>query len=380
MKIEKKIYKKKKKNSELLIEILNSNVPFNDQIDCQKTKTIDNNEKISLFNKKDVNFRNKRNNLKIEVINNITNISIKNKINDYKDNNLINMNHKMINHIIEMKKTEENKKTRIKTQKLNEIKAKIKHNLNMNLENKFSFLKINIINNTINNVHITDSNRNKNKINPNNNLNSIMNNRKKIRYRLKNTAVSNKYSNFTTNVNTIKNKKNLHNYLTRTKTEESYIKHNTLKLNRSVKLSEKNNKNNDNSDKKEQNSHLKILNESEKIKSKINNNLKKNPHSIISKIISKIKKNNQKKETLYFNFDKNNISLTKKEEYKNQDFKLDNNDSDSVEFKKKNILIMLNDFDSNDIIKHNKKVLHSPPKKLLDTIRTIRKLSKLKKV
>ena len=204
-----------------------------------------------------------------------------------------------------------------------------------------------------------------------------MKNRKKIQYRLKNTTVSNKYSNFKTNVNTIKNKKNLLKYLTRTKTEESYINNNTLKLNRSVKLREKNNKNNGNSDKKEQNSNLKILNESEKINSKINNNLEKNPHSIISKINSKIK-NNQKKETLYFNFDKNNISLTKKEEHKNQDFNLDNNDF--VEFKRKNILIMLNDFDSNDIIKHNKNVLHSPPKKLLDTIRTIRKLSKIEKV
>ena len=70
--------------------------------------------------------------------------------------------------------------------------------------------------------------------------------------------------------------------------------------------------------------------------------------------------------------------MTKKEEHKNQDFNLDNNDF--VEFKRKNILIMLNDFDSNDIIKHNKNVLHSPPKKLLDTIRTIRKLSKIEKV
>ena len=368
---------KERKNSELLIEILNSNTPFNNKINCEKSKTIDNDEKISLFNKKDVNFRGRRN-LKVEVINNLTKISTKNKINAYKDNNLINMNNKIINHIIEMKKTEENKKTRIKTQNLHDIKTKYKHNLNMNLENKFSFLKKSIINNTINNVHITDSNRNKNKINQNNNLNYIMKNRKKIQYRLKNTAVSNKYSNFKTNVNTIKNKKNLLKYLTRTKTEESYINNNTLKLNRSVKLREKNNKNNGNSDKKEHNSILKILNESEKINSKINNNLEKNPHSIISKINSKIK-NNQKKETLYFNFDKNNISLTKKEEHKNQDFNLDNNDNDIVEFKRKK-LIMLNDFDSNEIIKHNKNVLHSPPKKLLDTIRTIRKLSKIEKV
>ena len=71
--------------------------------------------------------------------------------------------------------------------------------------------------------------------------------------------------------------------------------------------------------------------------------------------------------------------MTKKEEHKNQDFNLDNNDNDIVEFKRKK-LIMLNDFDSNEIIKHNKNVLHSPPKKLLDTIRTIRKLSKIEKV
>ena len=110
------------------------------------------------FNQKDINFRNRRKNLKVEVINNLTNISTKNKINDFKDNNLINMNNKIINHIIEMIKTEENKKTIIKTQKLNEIKSKIKHNLNMNLENKFTFLKINMINNTINDIDITDSN------------------------------------------------------------------------------------------------------------------------------------------------------------------------------------------------------------------------------
>ena len=148
---------KERKNSELLIEILNSNTPFNNEINCEKSKTIDNDEKISLFNKKDVNFRGRRN-LKVEVINNLTKISTKNKINAYKDNNLINMNNKIINHIIEMIKTEENKKTIIKTQKLNEIKSKIKHNLNMNLENKFSFLKINMINNTINDIDITDSN------------------------------------------------------------------------------------------------------------------------------------------------------------------------------------------------------------------------------
>ena len=81
----------------------------------------------------------------------------------------------------------------------------------------------------------------------------------------------------------------------------------------------------------------KILNESEKI----NNikNLEKNPHSSISKIKSRIKKN-QKRETLYFNFDKNNISLTKKEEYKNQDFNLDNNDNDIVEFKRKKLIML----------------------------------------
>ncbi len=168
------------------------------------------------------------------------------------------MNNKIINHIIEMIKTEENKKTIIKTQKLNEIKSKIKHNLNMNLENKFSFLKINMINNTINDIDITDSNQNKNKINPNNNLNYIMKNRKKIRYRLKNTAVSNKYSNYTTNVNTFKKETNLIKYLTRKKTEESYINNNNLKLNRSVKLREKTNKNNDNSNKKEQNTNPRI--------------------------------------------------------------------------------------------------------------------------
>ena len=128
----------------------------------------------------------------------------------------------------------------------------------MNLENKFSFLKINKINNSINDIDITDSNQNKNKINPNNNLNYIMKNRKKIRYRLKNTAVSNKYSNYTTNVNTIKKETNLIKYLTRKKTEESYINNNNLKLNRSVKLREKTNKNNDNSNKKEQNTNPRI--------------------------------------------------------------------------------------------------------------------------
>ena len=81
---------KERKNSELLIEILNSNTPFNNKINCEKSKTIDNDEKISLFNKKDVNFRGRRN-LKVEVINNLTKISTKNKINDFKDNNLINI-------------------------------------------------------------------------------------------------------------------------------------------------------------------------------------------------------------------------------------------------------------------------------------------------
>ena len=78
---------KERKNSELLIEILNSNTPFNNEIDCEKSKTIDNNEKISLFNKNDVIFRNRRKNLKVEVINNLTNVSSKNKINDYNNNN-----------------------------------------------------------------------------------------------------------------------------------------------------------------------------------------------------------------------------------------------------------------------------------------------------
>ena len=49
MKIAKKIIQKERKNSELLIEILNSNAPHNNENDCEKSKKIDNNEKISFF-------------------------------------------------------------------------------------------------------------------------------------------------------------------------------------------------------------------------------------------------------------------------------------------------------------------------------------------
>ena len=90
MKIQKKMTnKKERKHSELLIKILNSNVQFNNDKESQKSQTIYNKEKKSLFNKYHLNYRNRGQNLKVEFINNLTNIQKNTKKNDFNVNNSI---------------------------------------------------------------------------------------------------------------------------------------------------------------------------------------------------------------------------------------------------------------------------------------------------
>jgi len=384
----KKTNKKERKHSELLIKILNSNVQFNNDKESQKSQTIYNKEKKSLFNKYHLNYRNRGQNLKVEFINNLTNIQKNTKKNDFNVNNSINMNNK----IFDRKKTGENKKTRIKKQKLDEIKAKIKHNLDMNLENKFSFFKINKIYKTMTNINIKDSKQIKNKIKENKNIKYIMQRNNNFKYRLRNTAIFNKYFNKISE-NKVQKNKNLNNYLNRTKTED-FFSINNLDLSKVIKLKKKpfesltfqlsNPKNNryyNYSYKKEEETRNKLsLTELENINSKIDINAEKNLYLLIPKNNSS-NNNNQKKEILYFNFDKNKISSAKKEENKNQeDISLISTDIAKGEFKNKKIFIMLNDSKKNEIPKHTKKVFHSPPKKLLDTIRTIKKLINIEKV
>ena len=178
--------------------------------------------------------------------------------------------------------------------KLDEFKEIIKHNLNLNLETKFSFLKKN---NSSYKERIKYSNLKYIKINKNSKLNT-KNSRNKIQ-----------------------------NQITRTKTTENI---NNLKLNNKIN--------------KKQNT---SINETEK-------------------------KSNKK--IVYINLSKNNIARTEKKEIKEGIIK---NNKDSV---KKNIkLILIDDYEQKKGIKQNNITFYLSPKRLIDQIRTIKKLNIINK-
>ena len=124
--------KKERKYSELLIRILLSSKPYNNKIDNEKNIKINNTKRKSLFNNNDkflIKYKNKKVFPKA-----------------YNNFNTLNKSQKTYSSIINKYKTEKknlNLKSRIITKRTDEFKEIIKHNLNLNLETKFFFLKKN---------------------------------------------------------------------------------------------------------------------------------------------------------------------------------------------------------------------------------------------
>ena len=163
--------KKERKYSELLIRILLSN----NKIDKKENNKINNTKRKTLFN------------------NNEFLIKYKNK-NKY-------------NNIINKYKTEKKNtylKSSIMNKKLDEFKEIIKHNLNLNLETKFSFLKKN---NSSNKERIKYSNLKYIKINKNSKLNT-KNSRNKIQNQITRTKTTENINNLKLN-NKINKKQNI---------------------------------------------------------------------------------------------------------------------------------------------------------------------------
>ena len=270
--------KKERKYSELLIRILLSN----NKIDKKENNKINNTKRKTLFNNNEflIKYKNKNKPPKV-----------------YNEYNTLNNSQKKYNNIINKYKTEKKNtylKSSIMKKKLDEFKEIIKHNLNLNLETKFSFLKKN---NSSYKERIKYSNLKFIEINKNSKLN-IKNSRNKIQ-----------------------------NQITRTKTTENVI---------NIKLSNKINKKQNTS-----------INETEK-------------------------KSNKK--IVYINLSKNNIARTEKKEIKEGIIK---NNKDSV---KKNIkLILIDDYEQKKGIKQNNITFYLSPKRLIDQIRTIKKLNIINK-
>ena len=275
--------KKERKYSELLIRILLSN----NKIDKKENNKINNTKRKTLFNNNEflIKYKNKNKPPKV-----------------YNEYNTLNNSQKKYNNIINKYKKEKKNtylKSSIMNKKLDEFKEIIKHNLNLNLETKFSFLKKN---NSSNKERIKYSNLKYIKINKNSKLNT-KNSRNKIQ-----------------------------NQITRTKTTENI---NNLKLNNKIN--------------KKQNT---SINETEK---KSKNKLKN-------------------KKIVYNNISKNNIAITEKKEIKEGIIK---NNKDSV---KKNIkLILIDDYEQKKGIKQNNITFYLSPKRLIDQIRTIKKLNIINK-
>ena len=275
--------KKERKYSELLIRILLSN----NKIDKKENNKINNTKRKTLFNNNEflIKYKNKNKPPKV-----------------YNEYNTLNNSQKKYNNKINKYKTEKKNtylKSSIMNKKLDEFKEIIKHNLNLNLETKFSFLKKN---NSSNKERIKYSNLKYIKINKNSKLN-IKNSRNKIQ-----------------------------NQITRTKTTENI---NNLKL---------------------------------------NNKINKKQNISINKAEKKSKNKLKNKKIVYINLSKNNIARTEKKEMKEGIIK---NNKDSV---KKNIkLILIDDYEQKKGIKQNNITFYLSPKRLIDQIRTIKKLNIINK-
>ena len=346
--------KNERKYSELLIRILLSSKPYNNKIDNKKNLKSNNLKRKILFNKTESGIKSKNKSPKIKAkinFNKSSNSQIKNK------NLIINKNFKTA-------KKETNVQKSIINKKIDEIKAIIKHNLNLNLETKFSFLKPN---NSSSKERIIYSPSKKNYNTNKTSLNFIKINRDRKKYglNLKNPKT---------------NKLNIPTYdrkyttqpMTRTKTTENI---NNIKKNKSSKNDKKIIRkiklmNYFSSNKLVQNNNKYInltnreksyeeLHESENIKSR-----------------DKLKK----RKIVYINLNKNNIGAKlrteNKEKNKEKKFRIIKNNKDSV---KKKLLILINDHEQKKGLKQNNMTFYLSPRRLIDQIRTIKKLNSINK-
>ena len=346
--------KNERKYSELLIRILLSSKPYNNKIDNKKNLKSNNLKRKILFNKTESGIKSKNKSPKIKAkinFNKSSNSQIKNK------NLIINKNFKTA-------KKETNLQKSIINKKIDEIKAIIKHNLNLNLETKFSFLKPN---NSSSKERIIYSPSKKNYNTNKTSLNYIKINkdRKKYGLNLKNPK-TNKL-----NITTY-DRKYTTQQMTRTKTTENI---NNIKKNKSSKNDKKIIRkiklmNYFSSNKLVQNNNKYInltnreksyeeLNESDNIKSR-----------------DKLKK----RKIVYINLNKNNIGAKLRTENKEKDkgkkFRIIKNNKDSV---KKKLLILINDHEQKKGLKQNNMTFYLSPRRLIDQIRTIKKLNSINK-
>ena len=351
--------KRGQKYSKIFLKILNSNKSYNNKVDFSKNenKKIKNIKQIITLDKSEKVFKN---NLK------------KSKI-DIKDDKKI----------IERAITERN----IKEKKIKELKEIIKHKLNLKIEQKFSFLKFG---NNFNKVNITDSNLNKNKEKkeckkiP---LKNILKNKNNKRYILTNKKASNNVSkisifkkkdkinktliNKSLGINNLQNFYKNKNILNNSdKIRKKFIKKlNTEPSNQKfVKLFDYSNRKKSNNNKNNI-----LLNKSQSIKIKSDKNFLQNSYSFKPK-------NKSHKEILYIKLGKDNISLTEnKAENLSKNYNLFNSKINGIKPVKKKLLILLDDFYSNkNNTERNNITISSQPEKLIDKIRTLKKLNKIR--
>ena len=310
--------KKERKYSELLIRILLSSKPYNNKIDNKKNNEINNTKRKSLFNNNDkflIKYKNKNKFPKA-----------------YNNFNTLNNSQKTYRGIINKYKTEKknlNFKSRITNKKIDEFKEIIKHNLNLYLETKFSFLKKNN-SSSRKSIKYSLPKKNYNISNKNNKLN-IKNSQKKIL----NTSAYDK-----------KNK--IQKQIERIKTTENI---NKLKLNKINKM---------------QNTSPK--------KSKLINYFFTNKLTDTENKKSNNKLNN--KNIVYINLNKNNTATKLRTENKETKFELIKNNKDSVKHK---LLILIDDSEQKKGTKPNNMTFYLSPKRLIDQIRTIKKLNIINK-
>lgn len=351
--------KRGQKYSKIFLKILNSNKSYNNKVDFSKNenKKIKNIKRIITLDKSEKVFKN---NLK------------KSKI-DIKDDKKI----------IERAITERN----IKNKKIKELKEIIKHKLNLKIEQKFSFLKFG---NNFSKINITDSNLNKNKEKkeckkiP---LKNILKNKNNKRYILTNKKASNNSSKISIFKKKDKINKTLINKSLGINNLQNFYKNKNI-LNNSDKIRKKFIKklNTEPPDKKfikifdysnrkesNNNKNNKLLNNSLNIKKNLYKNYLKNSYSFKPK-------NKRHKEILYIKFGKNNISLTEnKAENLSKNYNLFTSKINGIKPVKKKLLILLDDFYSNkNNTERNLTTISSQPEKLIDKIRTLKKLNKIR--
>ena len=378
----------RKKHSELLMHILNSSESYKDSINYQKTQREDNNLKKALNHRTELKIENKRKNSKSKIVRIFNNIPSNSKIKiiNSKENKVLNKN----KNIIERIRTEGNIKDTKKSRKINESKENIKHNLNIKINNKFSILKMNIINNIINNRDTFHSRENKNKMNS-------KSHKKHPKHVKKIRDVKNYGLNKNGNLNksykdsAIDNKRRkypkIFKSLIISKTEEIFFNKN-LKLNSNNVLKNKNmeksnleslnsNETNDLINRTEIN-HSGRLNKPKYINLKFNKNFIKNPGPFTER--KKFIINNYLKKNLCLIQSGESNTASKEDVIENKldkKFNLLKNYINSIDSRKKNILILKDEFQKNKSYKFNTIDFPSEPKSLIDKIRAIKKLSKL---